>query len=1191
MGTQYCMQRDAFTKFAPPGYRVRYWDLNSGGEAIRHMRDGTLQVSVIGSAPTAFAVAMELPVASVGMANIIGVGESLVVRKGIVYPHDLHGTVLATPFGSTAHFELVQLLRVLHITNVTVVHGSVPELMQLYDDNKIDGVYAWEPALTHVLTNGGRTFSDSALLSNWGYPIFNGILANRDFAAAHPAFMKSLIQVWDACTLGVQQQSDDPAVIQAVGSFMGWTKEVTEANFKSFILEPYVTAAGLTEGCEYLSCGENAGLGKAIRASMNFYVEQKRLTSFPTKLANYVDPDPAAAAAADVIMWEDIAPQLAQASDAGGFSEFPAWECGNLASGRVSVSVYPRPKECQWRLNGDYTLTLEDVHLLEGYDFLIIEAGGEVVAKVTGKHAPGSRRFAVSGSIVVSLFVSGEPSDRFFVPYIPRHGVTLVAAAGISCSACVHGWCEGDRCVCQPGYTGALCDFPQCTGSVQLGNLSARTTIKSGAAPTYLPGQECSWTVSLDAGQVLSIDFVAFSLHEPDDYLEFTVDGEVKFKVSGTGASPIAVAGSEVTLTFAADMLGLGAGFELELEVTLGPAVSTPCLGGVIHTTAGSLQTGYKPMQECLWTLKPVGVNQRGIIITFDALDVEPGGFDALRITSGDTDLTIYAEDPGCTRDSQCGKGNCVDGQCVCPPMFTNRRCGTPSTLELISTSVEVLWTTDVNNLGSFSGINMSFRASSNCEDNCNAPNGQCKFEVCECLPQYASSPTCAADDSSDVLIIVVIIISVVVALNIIVFGALARRTSAGERSMRKLLTAVALAENTAESITEMEFEKVKYLYEIEKPTRLQAAFIKMVDTLEMYKAYLPKSVLPAHLCDDGVDNDLLAVAAFRSSGDDHQFRVLREATAHSVPADASSSPRGSDPPESAVDSIEGIGDSVPTERVDRGESRDRGHRKSPQILSPRLAFPRYQMTQTAVRMTLLVLNVNGTTDMIRGDIVDFTELFSRVVDTALVCATARRGMVDLFQGERLYLSFNASRRCATHITASGDVALDLSKDLRCDLNIGLVTGMAYCGDMGSMSMRRFNIVGALLCDLVGIERAGHIFGVRVIVNSLLFSQAQGFLSMRVMPRFVDVRGGGGIGTVAEIVGEVKHSRGEEWMYQMQAGSRAWEKYNKAAHMLISGAPLSTAMHAAEGEGPMLMQALDAVGGDATTPLVVQWYA
>eukprot|EP00756_Hemistasia_phaeocysticola_P054835 Hpha_TRINITY_DN30745_c0_g1::TRINITY_DN30745_c0_g1_i1::g.28465::m.28465/K15551/tauA; taurine transport system substrate-binding protein len=175
LGTQYCMQRDAFTKFAPPGYRVRYWDLNSGGQAIKHMRDGTLPVSVIGSSPTSFAIAMGMDVASFGLANIIGASEGLYTKSTIKHPTDLVGTVIATPLGSTAHFHLLELLKAFKVLDdVTIVGAGTQEAMRLYDEGEVDGIFAWDPAISHVLSKGGKRFADSALLGSWGVPTFNG---------------------------------------------------------------------------------------------------------------------------------------------------------------------------------------------------------------------------------------------------------------------------------------------------------------------------------------------------------------------------------------------------------------------------------------------------------------------------------------------------------------------------------------------------------------------------------------------------------------------------------------------------------------------------------------------------------------------------------------------------------------------------------------------------------------------------------------------------------------------------------------------------------------------------------------------------------------------------------------------------------------------------------------------------------
>ena len=65
-----------------------------------------------------------------------------------------------------------------------------------------------------------------------------------------------------------------------------------------------------------------------------------------------------------------------------------------------------------------------------------------------------------------------------------------------------------------------------------------------------------------------SVKFISFELHEPDDTLSFSVDGQKQFDVTGSHSDELAISGgTEIEIEFLADGLGVGAGFEIVMQV------------------------------------------------------------------------------------------------------------------------------------------------------------------------------------------------------------------------------------------------------------------------------------------------------------------------------------------------------------------------------------------------------------------------------------------------------------------------------------------------------------------------------------------------------------------------------------------------------------------------------------------------
>eukprot|EP00756_Hemistasia_phaeocysticola_P013877 Hpha_TRINITY_DN15310_c0_g2::TRINITY_DN15310_c0_g2_i1::g.91292::m.91292 len=88
------------------------------------------------------------------------------------------------------------------------------------------------------------------------------------------------------------------------------------------------------------------------------------------------------------------------------------------------------------------------------------------------------------------------------------------------------------------------------------------------------------------------------------------------------------------------------------------------------------------------------------------------------------------------------------------------------------------------------------------------------------------------------------LVVGVAVGVLVLILLPILWHCTANWRKMRRLLSAVAIAETTAEGVAKMEFEDLQYLRLIERPTRLQTAFIVIIDLLEQYKSFLPHAVL-----------------------------------------------------------------------------------------------------------------------------------------------------------------------------------------------------------------------------------------------------------------------------------------------------------------------------------------------------------
>ena len=208
-------------------------------------------------------------------------------------------------------------------------------------------------------------------------------------------------------------------------------------------------------------------------------------------------------------------------------------------------------------------------------------------------------------------------------------------------------------------------------------------------------------------------------------------------------------------------------------------------------------------------------------------------------------------------------------------------------------------------------------------------------------------------------------------------------------------------------------------------------------------------------------------------------------------------------------------------------------------------------------KTTLLTLNVKDTLHLLEKDSATYSSFFTTLLLKTLQATETRRGMVDVFIGDRIHCSFNASKQCATHATSALHAASLLLKGASsfCEkVNAGVATGKVLRGDMGCEVMRRFSMVGELVRDVNGLERVGRMLGCDVVCNRMCFSDAECEHQLRLLPCKVEVASGCEAQVVAEVMSQLSDATEavDEWMY-MIGGKKHWEEYNIAVRGYLRG--------------------------------------
>ena len=179
------------------GYKINWRMFGGGGDVIKAMASGDVQIGQVGSSPLTAAVTQGQDIKLFWILDDIADAEALIARNGsnVNSVKDLKGKKVATPFVSTAHYQLMAAMKLEGLTakEVNVLNLRPPEIAAAWERGDIDAAFIWDPVLSKIKGNG-KAIASSGSIGQKGYPTFDGIAVNTKWAAENEAFMVALVK-------------------------------------------------------------------------------------------------------------------------------------------------------------------------------------------------------------------------------------------------------------------------------------------------------------------------------------------------------------------------------------------------------------------------------------------------------------------------------------------------------------------------------------------------------------------------------------------------------------------------------------------------------------------------------------------------------------------------------------------------------------------------------------------------------------------------------------------------------------------------------------------------------------------------------------------------------------------------------------------------------------------------------------
>lgn len=269
------------------GYKINWRLFGGGGDVIKAMASGDVQLGQVGSSPLTAAASQGQDIKLFWILDDIADAEALIARKGsgVNSVKDLKGKKVATPFVSTAHYQLMAALKLEGVDpkSVNVMNMRPPEIAAAWERGDIDATFIWDPVLSKIKGNG-KSIASSGSIGAKGFPTFDGFAVNAKWAAENEGFMvalvKALIKADDEYRKTGSKWTPDSPQVKAIA-------KMTKADAKdvpaAMALYKFPTAAEQV-GPKWLG----GGAAKAMTDTAAFLKEQGRIQEVKPKYADFV---------------------------------------------------------------------------------------------------------------------------------------------------------------------------------------------------------------------------------------------------------------------------------------------------------------------------------------------------------------------------------------------------------------------------------------------------------------------------------------------------------------------------------------------------------------------------------------------------------------------------------------------------------------------------------------------------------------------------------------------------------------------------------------------------------------------------------------------------------------------------------------------------------------------------------------
>lgn len=254
------------------GVDVKLVTFDSGKDINSALASGSIDIGQEGTSPAAIAISSGIDIQVIWIGDIIGAAETLVAKdgSGINSLTDLVGKKVATPFASTAHYSLLNALKLEGIDeySVTIIDMQTDKINAAWQTGDIDAAYVWYPVLAELLKDG-TPIIDSYQLAQKGIVTADTNVVRREYAQSNPDVVSKFVELQLRANDIIHNESGKAAAEIAA------ELEISEEDAAEQITQ--FTYLDADEQIEYL----DGSFAETLKDTADFLVEQKSISSAP----------------------------------------------------------------------------------------------------------------------------------------------------------------------------------------------------------------------------------------------------------------------------------------------------------------------------------------------------------------------------------------------------------------------------------------------------------------------------------------------------------------------------------------------------------------------------------------------------------------------------------------------------------------------------------------------------------------------------------------------------------------------------------------------------------------------------------------------------------------------------------------------------------------------------------------------